>query len=114
MIIKLNAMNRRSYPPRGFRIFVFLILAGLVLSGIVMWLWNQVLVPVTDLKSINYWQALGILILSRILFGGFKFGNRSKFSSGGPYWGEKWKHMSEEDRQKFKEKWKERCKSRKE
>lgn len=34
-------------------------------------LWNCVLVDVLAVKAITYWQALGILVLAKILFGGF-------------------------------------------
>lgn len=41
-------------------------------------LWNCVLTDVLAVKAITYWQALGILLLSKILFGGFPHGR------GGP------------------------------
>jgi hypothetical protein len=34
-------------------------------------LWNCVLVDVLAVKTITYWQALGLLVLAKILFGGF-------------------------------------------
>jgi hypothetical protein len=34
-------------------------------------LWNGVLVDVLAVKAITCWQALGILVLAKILFGGF-------------------------------------------
>jgi Ca2+/H+ antiporter, TMEM165/GDT1 family len=34
-------------------------------------LWNGVLTDVLPVKAISYWQALGILVLAKILFGGF-------------------------------------------
>lgn len=33
-----------------------------------MWLWNWVMPAVFGLATINFWQSLGILILSNILF----------------------------------------------
>jgi Ca2+/H+ antiporter, TMEM165/GDT1 family len=56
--------------------------------GIVMWLWNAILPDVLGVKEINYWQAMGILALSRILFGGNGMGgkhhhnNRHHFRKG--------------------------------
>lgn len=85
---------------------------AVLLSFLVMWLWNQVLVPVTGVNSVNYWQAAGLLLLSRILFGGFKGGPWK----GGPgrhrshsHWKEKWQNMSDEEREQIKTKWKDRC-----
>jgi len=42
-----------------------------VLSSIVMLLWNRVLVEVLEVHVITFWQAFGILLLARILAGGF-------------------------------------------
>ena len=38
---------------------------------IVMKLWNWLLPPLFGWRLINFWQALGLLALCRILFGGF-------------------------------------------
>ncbi|WP_435523349.1 hypothetical protein [Chryseobacterium indoltheticum] len=39
----------------------------LVVALIVMSLWNCILPEIIGVKTINYWQAMGILILSKIL-----------------------------------------------
>jgi hypothetical protein len=54
----------------GF-IICFLMIAAL-LSWVVMSLWNCVLVAVLGVSVISFWQAAGILLLSKILFGGFQ------------------------------------------
>ena len=41
-------------------------------SGVTMLLWNHILPGVFHIGAITIWQAAGILLLSRILFGGFK------------------------------------------
>lgn len=91
---------------------LFILAAALVSSAAVMWLWNAILPDVLHVSKINYWQALGILALSRILFGGFRFGppegRRPPFQR--PEFREKFMDMSPEERAAFKEKWKERCK----
>lgn len=46
-----------------------IVIGMLVGSAAVMLLWNCVLTVVLSLKSISYLQALGILALSKILFG---------------------------------------------
>jgi len=53
-----------------------LAIAGLVLfaflgGGLVMLLWNWLLPPLFGGPVVTFWQALGLLALSRILFGGF-------------------------------------------
>jgi len=79
---------------------------------IVMGLWNAILPQViTGVKAITFWQALGILALSKILFG---------FGKGGSGWGQKrreWKEkmkdkfnaMTPEEKEQFKAEWKNRC-----
>lgn len=38
---------------------------------ITMWLWNALIPEIFGLMTITYWQAVGLLILFKILFGGF-------------------------------------------
>lgn len=54
----------------GITIFVFL--GGTV----VQWLWNWLLPPLFGFPPVTYWQGLGLLALSRILFGGWGGGYR--------------------------------------
>jgi hypothetical protein len=91
-------------------------IAALVLFPyVIMLLWNALLPAIFNIGIINFWQALGILVLSRILFGGFRgpFGHRYGSWQGhhnhmGP-WRHRWMNMSEEERAKMKEEWKKRC-----
>jgi len=53
----------------------FALLFGLV----VMWLWNWLLPELFGIAVIGYWQAFGLVILARILFGGIL--PRSRHSS---------------------------------
>lgn len=76
-----------------------------------MFLWNNILTDVTNVKPLSYIQAVGLLVLSKILFGGFRFGspiNKAR-NSKRKYWKEKWMNMSEEEKAAFKEKWRGRC-----
>ncbi len=103
----------------GLKFLAFAILAGLVLGSAVMFLWNW-LVPTifTNGPEISFVQALGILILSKILFGGFRKGG----CCGGNHWhnkGQNWRNkleekmanMSPEEKEKFKEKFSNKCRS---
>ena len=92
--------------------FIPVIIAGVLAFGwVVMSLWNWLIPDIFHWSKINYMQALGLFVLSRILFGGFHFrgaGYRkppfanSKFK-------EKFMDMSDEEKQAFKEQWKQRC-----
>lgn len=90
--------------------FLFIFVGATVFfSGVVMLLWNQILPFVIGVKAISFMQAMGILILSKILFGGFG----GRHHRGGPNWREKmkngWANMSPQEREKFKAEWKNRC-----
>ena len=61
---------------------------------------------------VTYWQAIGLLILGKILFGGFgphrrgggPWGRQGGPGGGNP-WG-RWHNMTPEERTKYKEDWK--------
>ncbi len=93
---------------RNRKAFFVLIPVALVIAVgyVVMWLWNNALLAgVPSLMPINYWQALGIFILSKLLFGGFG-GRKPPF--GPQRMRDKLKRMTPEDRTAFMEKWKQR------
>ena len=95
---------RRRY--RGlFLLFIPLLIAAL--GGAVMMLWNAILPEVLNARPLSYWQALGLLLLSRILFGGFRFGG------GRAPWAKRrrgrWSNLSEDERARMKEAWRQRC-----
>lgn len=63
---------------------------------IVKLLWNWLLPPLFGFKMLTFWQALGVLALSRILFGGWHGGGRSR------------RNMTPEERQQARERFRER------
>ncbi len=100
---------------KGLLFVIFFIAAVLLFSAAVMGLWNAILPAVLGIKAITFAQALGILVLSRILFGGF--GRKGGWQGGGRHqWRgnmkEKWSKMTAEEREKFKAEWKNRCSGR--
>jgi hypothetical protein len=98
---------------KGIMIAICAIAAVLLFTFIVMGLWNAILPGVLGVKTISFLQALGILVLSKILFGGFRGGWRG---AGGQEWRQrmkdKWETMTPEQRDQFKAEWKNRCGSR--
>jgi len=87
----------------------FLLIVPLIIclvSGIVMLLWNAILPELLGVKYITIWQSAGLLVLCKILFGGFGFAKRH--DGPGMSFREKWQRSSEE-REKIKEEWKKRC-----
>jgi hypothetical protein len=75
---------------------------------IVMHLWNWLLPSLFGWHSITFWQALGLLVLCRILFGGFgNSGNRGGHGRRrGP---EMWESMTPEEREAFRQSMRNRC-----
>lgn len=83
------------------------------MGAVVMLLWNAILPDLVAVNPITYWQAVGLLLLCRILFGNFRKGGPFGPPPGGGgshsrrnYWREKWSSMSPEERAEMKEKWK--------
>jgi hypothetical protein len=93
---------------RGLRIGLIAIAAVAVFSFIVMSLWNWLAPAVFGARTITLWQALGILVLSKILFGGF----RGRPGYGG-HWrrrmNERWEQMTPGEREKFRQGMAARC-----
>ena len=78
-------------------------------SVVVMWLWNWLFPDIFNLPTITIWQAAGILLLSKIIFGFGKKGGHHHRESPWKHWSQKWHNMSseqkEEWKQKFQDKW---------
>jgi hypothetical protein len=66
---------------------------------VVMHLWNWLLPPLFGWRALTFWQALGLLVLCRVLFGGLG-------GHGGPgprrHWRGRCRNMSPEEREKFR------------
>jgi ABC-type multidrug transport system fused ATPase/permease subunit len=90
---------------RFLGILMFLAMIA-VFSVAAMFLWNALMPEIFGLPVLSYWQALGLVVLARILFGGLgpghfgALGARVGFHQGNPF-REKWMNMSEEERVEF-------------
>ena len=105
---------RKQFNERRFLKFLVLAPLFIALVGfVVMSLWNTVLVPaVAGVSIIGFWQAIGLTILGKILFGG-RFGGPGGWRGRGPWahnMKEKWAQMNPEEREKFKQQMRTRCK----
>lgn len=94
-----------------FELPVLIIIAIFLAGFIVMLLWNFIFPSALHTERISYWQAVGLLVLCRILFFGFRrrYDNRPKMWRGGFEWRQKWMNMNDEERAKFREEWRRRC-----
>ncbi len=77
----------------------------LLLGFVIMSLWNGILPDLFGWHTITFWQGIGLLILSRILFGGFKCCSHHGHMHDKMH---RW-HMNPEEREKMRAEWKNRC-----
>lgn len=101
--------------PRS-RFFFFPLVAGaaaLALGGVVMGLWNAILPEAVHAGRLSYWQGVGLLVLCRVLFGSFGSGRGGRPGMGGPArpGHDKWQHMTDDERQQFRQQWQARGRS---
>jgi hypothetical protein len=84
-----------------------LVLVGIALLGwMVMVLWNWVVPALfVGARAIDYAHALALLVLSRILFGGFR-GHGGWH--GRRHW-RRWEQMTPEEREQFQKNWRPGC-----
>ena len=99
---------RRNWFLRGLMFVPFAILFLAVFTYVVMSLWNWLMPALFGWHLITYWQAMGILILSKILFGGFRGGRRQHWY-GRRRMMERWERMTPEEREKFRDAMRGRC-----
>jgi positive regulator of sigma E activity len=71
-------------------------------SFVVMSLWNWLMPTLFGWRPINFWQAMGVLVLSKILFGGFR-GRPSHRWHWRKRMIERWEQMTPEEREKFRQ-----------
>ena len=94
---------------RGLKIALVVTVAAALMSLGVMALWNWLVPTVIGWKAIDFWQALGLLVLARLLFGlrfGWGFGHRMHWRGRML---ERWERMTPEEREKFREGMRARC-----
>jgi hypothetical protein len=86
------------------KVIAIVAVAITVVSFLTMHLWNWLMPAVFGLHAITWPEALGLLVLSRILMGGF----RRPGGGCGPRWGwrrkmnARWEQMTPEERERFR------------
>jgi hypothetical protein len=92
-------MMKRLWLQRGLKILALAAVAVAAAGFVVMTLWNAVIPGVAGLHTISFAQAVALLVLSRVLFGGFR-------GRGGWHWRshmqERWQRMTPEERERFR------------
>jgi len=91
------------------KFLLFAVLALAVFSGALMLLWNRLVPPIFGWHAIGYGQAVGLLVLSRLLFGRAGFGAPWRGMQWRRRMWERWNQMTPEERERFREAMRERC-----
>lgn len=97
---------------RGFwigKFILFGILCLALLGFVTMSLWNWLVPVLFSGPVITFWQGLGLLLLSKILF--WSWGGKSQHRGGpwkGYYMKKKWEAMTPDDRERFKQRMKDK------
>jgi hypothetical protein len=98
----------------GKILVMILVGAGIVVGfGLgTMYLWNWLVPALFAGPVISFWQAIGLLALSKLLFWGLGFGRAGGWGHRHGYWRhhwrEKWNAMSPEDRERLKQRMKDK------
>jgi hypothetical protein len=100
---------------RGPGFLALAIAFGLLAGLVVMILWNWLIPALFAGPVLTFWQALGLLLLGRLLFGSFG-GRNWRGGYGGPRYAdwrermsERWAQLTPEQRQQMRQQWRRRC-----
>ena len=99
---------KRNWFVRGLKFVLFAALFVTVFGFVVMHLWNWLMPALFGWHLINFRQAVGILVLSKVLFGGFR-GHPGRYMHWRRRMMERWEQMTPEEREKFRQGMRGRC-----
>jgi hypothetical protein len=91
---------------------VFGVLMVVLLGLLTQFLWNFIMPDIFGLPVINFWQGLAMFVLAKLIFG-FGGGGRGKWGGHRAHqwkrqWVEKYSKLSPEERERFKQKFKDK------
>ncbi len=99
---------KRFWVLKGIKFAVFAAVLVIVGTFVMMGLWNALMPALFGGPVLHFAQALGILVLSRILFG--RWGHGRGHHMGWQYGpGGRWQHLTEEERAQFRERFGGHC-----
>lgn len=92
---------------RVLKVLVMIVACVGLVGFVTMSLWNWLVPGLFSGPVINFWQALGLLVLSKLLLGGFTKGGGPWGEKGRQRWKEKMKekmqHMTPEEKERFRQ-----------
>jgi hypothetical protein len=93
---------------RAFAVLGLIVAVLAAVGLVVQLLWNALIPSVFHGPVLLYGQAVGLLVLCRILFGGLRMrGGRGHWR--GAQWRERWERMSPQERAQLRERFRSRC-----
>lgn len=106
-------MKRSFWLLRGIKFLLFATLFVAAVGLLTMNLWNWLVPALFRGPGITFWQTLGLLLLSRILFGGWGRGGRARWARRRAAWRQRMESrlagLSPEEQEKFRQKMQGAC-----
>ena len=101
---------------KHYKLVIGTVVLGAIAIGLftlaVMLLWNWLMPELFNLSTIDFWQAMGLLALSKIFFSGFGGAHHSYEKKKKKHWHkkfeEKWRNMSHSKHDEFAQKMKDK------
>lgn len=91
---------KRNWMFKAAKFALLAVVFVLVAGAVVMWLWNALVPDIFGASEITWVQALGLLVLARLLLGGRGHaGGRRRWRG---HWERKLANMSPEERERWK------------
>ena len=103
---------RGRWVGKGLAFLVLVCALIAVLSWVVMSLWNALIPDLFHGPMVTFWQAAGLLVLSKILFGGLRGrhgGWHRHYGWRREMWRQKWESMTPEERERLRARFRHRC-----
>lgn len=107
-------MNKKYKIMLGIKLFFGILFFSTLVVFVTMSLWNWLIPTLFHGPVISFWQALGLLLLSKLLFGfnkGFHKRHRAHHHWRNKFQ-EKFATMSPEERELFKQRFSEKCRGK--
>ena len=95
-------MRRGFWIARGVKILVLVAVVLGVASFVLMSLWNWLVPMLFRGPMLSYWEALGLFVLARLLFGGLRPHGRGPWGHSWHHARARWEQMTPEERERFR------------
>ena len=106
----METASKHNWRKKRLFFIPMMLIGGALMVTLVMVLWNWLMPTIFGLITITFWQAGGMLLLSKLLFTGFNFNKRgTKPPFVKKAMDKSFMNMTDEEKEGFKNQWKERC-----